>query len=71
MSNTGLHICSTETRPEDVGLPIGARRVCECGRNFVWREGYTRGRVEAAWWPAPAVPRQRRVRDLLFRQRQG
>ncbi|CAA9404817.1 MAG: hypothetical protein AVDCRST_MAG32-3202 [uncultured Nocardioides sp.] len=71
MSTTGLHICSTETRPEDAALEIGARRVCDCGRNFVWREGHTRGSVQTAWWPAPAVPRQRRVRDLLFGPRKG
>lgn len=72
MSSAGLHICSTETRPGDIGLEAGARRVCECGRNFVWREGYTRGAVQTAWWPAPPLPRQRRaVRNLLFGPRKG
>lgn len=71
MSTTELHICSTEIRPEDAGLEIGARRVCDCGRNFVWREGFTRGAVQSAWWPAPPVPRQHRVRDLLFGPRKG
>lgn len=75
MSMTGLHICmETAGAPSDRQVAeIGTRWVCECGTNYVYREGFNRGGyLEASWWPAPALPRQRRhVRDLLFGQRQG
>ena len=75
MSVTGLHICleMPEAPGRDAEYPIGARWVCECGTNFVYREGFNRGgQLTAAWWEAPAVPRPRRaVRDLLFGPRRG
>jgi hypothetical protein len=69
MSVTGLHICmETAAAPGDQGHEVGARWVCECGANFVYREGFNRGGyLELDWWSAPAVPQQRRgVRGVLF-----
>jgi hypothetical protein len=76
MSTTaGLHICKqTPDAPSDEGdYELGTRWVCECGGNFVFREGLNRrGYPDNAWWPAPALPRQRRhVRDMLFGPRRG
>ena len=75
MTMTGLHICmQTGNAPsEEDATELGARWVCECGSNFVYREGFNRGgHLEASWWPAPALPQPRRgVRGLLFGPRQG
>jgi hypothetical protein len=75
MSVSSVHICKQAPgAPSDEGdFELGSRWVCECGSNFVYREGFNRGGyLEAAWWPAPPVPRQRgAVRSLLFGARQG
>ena len=75
MSMSGIHICleSAEAPREDDSHESGTRWVCSCGSNFVWREGFNHsGHLTVGWWPAPAIPRQRRaVRDLLFGARQG
>ncbi len=75
MSMPGIHIClESESAPgEDGAHEPGARWVCSCGSNFVWREGFSHsGHLTVGWWPAPAIPRQRRpVRDLIFGARKG
>ncbi len=74
MDATLLHVCmQTEGAPSSTGRQVGERWACECGENFVYREGYNRaGRRSLEWWSVPAIPRPRGfVRGLLFGPRKG
>lgn len=78
MKTTQFHVCTElpDAPSADVAVPEGTRWVCECGANFVYREGFNAaGHLHSAWWPAPALPTPRRERQslksLLIRPRQG
>jgi hypothetical protein len=78
MDHTIVHVClKTEGAPGDSGHELGERWVCECGDNFVYREGFNRaGYQSVEWWPAPAIPQPRNAktkarRGLLFGPRKG
>lgn len=77
MKVTGFHVC-TEAAPAPTAqgaIELGTRWVCECGANFVFREGFSpAGHLRADWWPAPALIEQRKprsLRQMLVRPRQG
>ena len=75
MGSMMLHICmETDGAPSaDSPHAAGDRWICECGGNFVYREGFNRaGYTSLEWWPAPAIPQPRKARrGLLFGPRQG
>ena len=78
MKSTTFHVCLElpEAPGTDTEVSDGTRWVCECGANYVFREGFNAsGYPMMAWWPAPAVPKARRERQsflsLLIRPRQG
>jgi hypothetical protein len=77
MKVTGFHVCteSANAPSADADVPVGTRWVCECGANFVYREGFNpAGHLRMDWWPAPALVEQRKprgLRGLLVRPRQG
>lgn len=77
MDSMLIHVClQTVGAPTDEGHEVGARWVCACGDNFVYREGFNRaGYPTLAWWPAPAIPQPRKTRParrgLLFGPRKG
>jgi hypothetical protein len=79
MDSTIIHVClKTAGAPtDDSEHELGERWVCECGSNYVYREGFNRaGYPSVEWWPAPAVPQPRNAKDkpkrgLLFGPRKG
>ncbi len=79
MDSTIVHVClKTPGAPAaDSDHEVGERWVCECGDNFVYREGFNRaGYQSVEWWPAPAIPQPRNARakgrrGLLFGPRKG
>ncbi len=78
MKTIGFHVCTElpEAPGNDADVPEGTRWVCECGANYVFREGFNAaGHNVLTWWPAPALPKPRRerqsLRTLLVRPRQG
>ena len=77
MENTIVHVClNTDGAPAaDSEHELGERWVCECGSNYVFREGFSRaGYQSVEWWAAPAVPQPRNAkprRGLLFGPRKG
>lgn len=77
MDSTIIHVClKTAGAPTaDSEHELGERWVCECGDNFVYREGFNRaGYQSVEWWPAPAIPQPRNAkprRGLLFGPRKG
>ena len=49
MDSTMIHVClETEGAPSSEGHEVGERWVCQCGDNFVYREGFTRAGHPAA-----------------------
>lgn len=80
MDSTMIHIClETAEAPDPHAEPEeGARWICACGDNFVYRGGFNRGGgYSLEWFPAPAiaqvqVPRQRASFGArIFSQRKG
>ncbi|RYB94740.1 hypothetical protein EUA93_10515 [Nocardioides oleivorans] len=77
MGSTMLHIClETEGAPAADGEhEVGERWICECGGNFVYREGFNAARPSFStmgWWPAPAIPRPRSaIGNLILGPRKG
>ena len=75
MLTNQVHVCRDQIgAPDSHAEPEeGARRVCSCGSNFVYRAGFsTGGHLVMDWWEAPPLPRPRRsLRNLLVRPRQG
>ncbi len=75
MASTMIHICleTNQAPDQDAQHSLGERWVCDCGGNFVYHEGFNRGGgYTNAWFPAPALPRQRRsISSLLFGPRKG
>lgn len=80
MQSNQVHVCleTPEAPTHGAVFADGTRWVCQCGANYVYRQGFNRaGFAEMDWWPAPAVavPQQRKghrsLRDRLTHAREG
>ena len=70
MQSNQVHVCleQADAPAQDGEFAAGARYVCACGSQFVYREGFNRAGYKAMdWWQAPPIeiPVQRQARKSL------